>query len=60
MNFFDFDTRNKTILVSDDLWIYFVALAILTGVTLLLWRSWMKRASKAEKPDKDHAGDEKV
>jgi len=60
MNFFEFDDRTKDIIISHDIWIYFVAFAFLTSATLLLWRIWMKYASKGRKIDLAGPADEKV
>lgn len=47
MNFFSFKAGPNKLVMSHDIWIYAVAFATLTGITLILWRMWMKFATKS-------------
>lgn len=45
MNFFNYDA-SKGLVVTKDIWIYFLIFALLTGATLALWRFSMNRVKR--------------
>lgn len=51
MNFFNFDIHTKSIVLSDDVWIYAAIFVPLTGLTIFLWWVWMRISVKPEKYD---------
>lgn len=60
MDFFDFEETSGHIVVGRDIWIYFVVFAGLTGITLLGWWTWTRKAAKDKSLNPAELEDEKV